>query len=354
MTKRKPSLIIVSAILAAILIAVAVCAIVAHSRDDKTQPTADLAVWQSMIKDETLLKDVVIAGAHDAGTKGLPYFADTQDRGIADLLNCGTRYLDLRVSYAEGKLLIYHGPSKGIALTSVLDDVRAFLTDHPAESIILDFQHFDEKNLEAQSGAIKILGDKMSDMLVTSNLTSTRPNDLAFIDELTLGDVRGKALVTWGWENDEALNLPYVFQRDNDVGERKNSVLHSFYYGSLNKKSSHTYVKEALPYYLEKYKDLQTSNSSASKGMRVLQGQLTDGLFVFGPRFREATHTDNMNAYLDSLKTNAVDLPYVNIVIRDFVTPSKNCFTLQLNLAKNNVKTDSIAAFEKMIADNIK
>lgn len=353
MTKRKLSLIIVSAILAAILLVVAICAIVAHSKDDKTQPTADLAVWQSMIKDDALLKDMVIAGAHDAGTKGLPYFAATQDRGIADLLNCGIRYLDLRVSYAKGKLLIYHGPSKGVALTGVLDDVRAFLTDHPTESVILDFQHFDEKNLEAQSGVIETLKGKMSDMLVTSNLTANRLNDMTFVDGLTLGDVRGKALVTWGWENDEALSLPYVFQRDNDIGGRKYSVLHSFYYGSLNKKSSQTYVKEVLPYYLQKYKELEANSESSSKGMRVLQGQLTDGMYVFGPRFREATHTKNMNAYLDNLKTNADDLPYVNIVIRDFVTPSKNCYTLQLNLCKNLVKADSVAAFEKMINDNI-
>lgn len=344
MTKRKISLIIVSAILAAILLIVAICAIVANSKNDKSNPTAELSSWQSMIKDEALLKDMVIAGAHDAGTKGLPYFAETQDRDISDILNCGTRYLDLRVAYAGGKLLIYHGPSKGVALASVLEQVRQFVTANPTECVILDFQHFDEKELESQSGVIKLVEETMLDLLVTNN---SGKSDLDFVDGLTMGEVRGKCLVTWGWENQEVLSKAYAFQRDNDAGGRKNSVLHSFYYGKYNKKSSANYIKDGLSYYLSRYKEMDFK-----QGLRILQGQLTDGLYVFGPHLREATHTDNMDKYLDNLKTSD-DLQYINIVIRDFVTPSKNCHTLQLNLAKGTVKADSVAAYEKMITDNI-
>lgn len=346
MTKRKITIIFISAILGAILISIAVCAIIANSKNDNSQPTAELSSWQGMIKDEMLLKDVVIAGAHDAGTKGLPYFAATQDRDIADLLKCGTRYLDLRVSYANGKLLIYHGPSKGVALSSVLEQVRQFVTANPTESIILDFQHFDEKNLEAQNGIIELLESTMLDLLVTND---SNKSDVNFIDGLTMGDVRGKCLVTWGWENDEVVSKNYAFQRDNDVGGRKNSVLHSFYYGKYNKKSSANYIKNGLSYYLSLYKEAPYNK----QGLRILQGQLTDGMYVFGPHLREATHTDNMDKYLDELKTSD-DLQYINIVIRDFVTPSKNCHTLQLNLTKGNVKTESITIYEKMITDNMK
>lgn len=354
MTKRKLSLTVVSAVLAAIFLIVGICAIVAHSKDDKTEPTAELATWQSMIKDETLLKDVVIAGAHDAGTIGLPYFAATQDKNIYELLYCGTRYFDLRVSYvkkksAEGQLLIYHGPSKGIALAAVLDEVLWFLKSHPTENIILDFQHFEEpeKYNMAQSNSLKLVETMLKGMTVTNTTDKT---DAEFVDSLTLGEVRGKCIVFWGRETEDILAKNYVFKRNDDNCGRENSALHSYYDGSLNKKSSSYYVKNALPRYLELYK----TNGNVSKGLKVLQGQLTDGLYVFGPRFREATHTVKMNNYLENLATNAADLPYVNIVIRDFITPSKNCNTLQLNLSKNVVKTDSVAAFEKMIADNIK
>lgn len=345
MTKRKLSLIIAASALAVILIAVAICAIVANSKNDHSQPTAELASWQKMIKDEVLLKDLVIAGAHDAGTKGVSYLAETQDKTIAELLNCGTRYLDLRVAYANGKLQIYHGPFKGVTLASVLEQARQFVIANPTECVILDFQHFDEKELEAQTGAIKLVEDTILELLVTND---TDKSDLDYIDGLTMGEVRGKCLVTWGWENDEVIAKKYAFQRDNDVGGRKNSVLHSFYYGKYNKKSSANYIKEGLPYYLSLYKE-----KAYAKGLRILQGQLTDGLFVFGPHLREATHTDNMDQYLNNLMLSD-DLQYINIVIRDFVTPSKNCHILQLNLVKGTVNTDSVVAFEQMIIDNMK
>lgn len=344
MTKKKIALIAVSAVIAAILITMAVCAIIANSKNDDSRPTSELSYWQSMIKDEVLLKDIAIAGAHDAGTKGLPYFAATQDRTTSDLLACGTRYLDLRVSYADNKLLIYHGPSKGIALAEVLSDVKLFLTEHKSETVILDFQHFEEKTDEAQKSVIALVETDLKGFLLQND---TAALDVEFIDTLTLEKARGKCIVTWGRENClDIISKPFVFKRDNDDGGRKNCVLHSFYYGSRNKKSSSDYIKNSLPYYISRYKEIE-----GRRGLFVLQGQLTDGLYVFGPHFREATHTDNMNAYLDELKTDD-NLQYVNIVIRDFVTPSKNCRTLQLNVAKGAVKKDCIAAFEKMIEDN--
>lgn len=343
MTKRKLAAIIVAAVLGAILIAVGVCAIIANSKNDGSKPSDDLANWMSMIKDDALLKHVAVPGAHDAGTKGLPYFAATQDRDIADLLNCGTRYLDLRVAYAENKLLIYHGPSKGTPLASVLEQVRKFVTDNPTECVLLDFQHFDEKEIEAQNGVIKLVEETLLDLLVTNNSGET---DVDYVDNLTMGEVRGKCLVVWGRETDDVLNKNYVFKRNNDEGSRTDSTLHSYYTGSLNKKSSSTYIKTALPTYIEKYKN-------ENKGLFVLQGQLTDGMYVFGPHLREATHTDNMNNYLDGLK-DSPELQYINIVIRDFITPSKNCRTLQLNLNKGTVKKESEQTFEKMILDNTK
>ena len=350
MTKRKLALIIVAAVLAAILIAVSVCAIIANSKNDGSNPTDDLANWMSMIEDDVPLRCVAIPGAHDAGTKGMPYFAATQDRDIADLLNCGTRYLDLRVSYSEGKLLIYHGPSKSVPVANVLDTVKTFLTEHPSETVILDFQHFEEKNREAQDAVLQSITDKLgADMLVTNDLGTARWFESEYMDRLTLESARGKAIVFWGREYDGALNNPYIFLRTDDNGNRDYSALHSYYDGSLHKKSSAAFIANALPQYLQRW---QNASEKFNEGLFVLQGQLTDGLYVFGPKFREATHTDNMNEYLDGLKESDY-LQYVNIVIRDFVTPSKNCRTLQLNLNKGTVKEDGIAAFEKMILDNM-
>ena len=102
----------------------------------------------------------------------------------------------------------------------------------------------------------------------------------------------------------------------------------------------------ALPQYIAEYKKVNS-------GLFVLQGQLTDGLFVFGPKTREATHTDRMNEYVRRLD-GSVDMDVINIIMRDFVTPYKNCCALQLNLTKNLVKPDRVTEYEQSLRDNLK
>lgn len=93
MTKRKIALTIVSAVIAAILIVILSLIIVTHSRNDRAKPTAELADWMSMI-DDALLTKIAITGAHDAGTKGMPYFAETQD-AVLQLLHDTLRKDDI-------------------------------------------------------------------------------------------------------------------------------------------------------------------------------------------------------------------------------------------------------------------
>ena len=313
--------------------AVGVLVLIANSQNDRSVPTKELSQWMSMIKDDTLLKNVVIPGAHDAGTMGLPYLAETQDRDTAEMLACGTRYLDLRVSKTkDGELKIYHGPFKGVTLDSVLEQISQFLSENTTETLILDFQHFDG-NAEA---------DVKTKVLAALPVIRAEGNFVEFVDKLTLGEVRGKCLILWGAESADS---DVFLRRNNDAGTVAQSALHSYYEGSLNKKSSKNYIEEALPHYIDLYKQ-------QGSGLFVLQGQLTDGLFVFGPHFREATHNKKMNAYVEGLKDSA-DLGIINIIMRDYVTPHKNCLTLQLNLTKGTVKSDSTAAFQQMLDENI-
>ena len=330
--RRKGKLIFWCVALALILLTVGVLALIANSQNDKSQPTKELSQWMGMIRDDTPLKSVVIAGAHDAGTKGLPYLAETQDRDTVDMLACGTRYFDLRVAKAKGELKIYHGPFKGVTLDSVLDDMQKFLQANPSEALILDFQHFSgeaQQDVKAKVASLPVVHAK--------------GDYVEFVDKLTLGDIRGKCLILWG---DESADGDVFLRRNNDGGTLEKAALQSYYESALNKKSSKVYVAEALQHYIELYKQ-------NGKGLFVLQGQLTDGLFVFGPHFREATHNKRMNGYVAGLKDSA-DLDVINIIMRDYVSPHKNCLALQLNLTKNLVKSDSITAFQKMIEDNLR
>lgn len=334
MTKRrKISIICISAVVLLILCTVISLIAVANSQNDNSEPRSELNRWMGMIKDDALLKSIVIPGAHDAGTKGLPYLAETQDRDTADMLACGTRYFDLRVAKTkDGELKIYHGPFKGVTLDSVIADIAQFLQQHPTEALILDFQHFDS-DAQADTKA-KVLAD-------LPYLTATG-DFVEFVDSLTLGDIRGKCLILWG---DDSADGEVFLRRNNDEGKIEQSALQSYYESALNKKSSKVYIKEALPYYIERY-------SSDNKGLFVLQGQLTDGLFVFGPHFREATHNKNMNGYVDNLRYSE-NLGIINIIMRDFVSPYKNCLALELNLVKNLVKQENVDEFQLMVSETL-
>lgn len=347
----KITLVTFLAILGAILIVCIGCSIFAHSKNDKTQPTTEMSSWMNLIRDDAPLKTVAIPGAHDAGTASISYLAETQDRETAELLACGTRYLDLRVAKAGKELKIYHGPFKGVTLQQVMDAVVTFLQENPTETVVLDFQHFDgdaqQKTLETVE--LKLgLCNEYDEALNTVVCNDTDKTDVEFVDALTLGECRGKCLILWGGDKADAFcaEKPYVFKRNDDAGTRENSVLHSYYEGTLNKKSSSRYVKTALPHYIDLYKQ-------QNSGLFVLQGQLTDGLFVFGPRFREAQHAGNMNKYVESL-ANSKDLEIINIIIRDFVSPHKNALTINLNAAKGIVRPERAADFDKLIADNTK
>ena len=331
--KKKRTVVSLLIVLALIIVTVLSLTIVANSQNDSSTPTAELSQWMGMIKDETLLKSVVIPGAHDAGTKGISYLAETQDRDIADLLLCGTRYFDLRITKTnKGELKIFHGPFKGVTLDKVCQQFDDFLKANPTEALILDFQHFgNDAQADTKAMALKALP-----------YVTAEGDFVEFVDNLTLGAIRGKCLILWG---DQSADGKIFLRRNNDEGAVKESALHSYYEGKLNKKSSSTYIKQALPHYIDLYKQ-------QGSGLFVLQGQLTDGMFVFGPQFREATHNKNMNKYVENLQ-NSPDLDVINIIMRDYVSPHKNCLALQLNLTKNNVRQDCVDAFTKMIEANL-
>ncbi len=345
MTKwKKICFITLKILLAVIVIAVLFCVFVAHSQDKSSNPSQDLSHWMSYIKDFTLLKQIAIPGAHDSGTTGMMWMGETQNLSTSEQLACGVRYLDLRVAKKKNADVgqIYHGPLKHQLLSDVLTDVNDFLTLHPTETVLLDFQHFD--SAEGNTCALNDLLKYIDDTKFLRNQTGK--TDVEFFDKLKLDSCRGKVIVFWGERGNNAESQcafanDFIFQRGNDNGTKPDSVLHSYYQTELNTMRSQKFIHQALPFYIENYK---TENS----GLFVLQGQLTDKLFVFGPRFREATHNRGMNYFMFDLADSEY-LPYVNIVMRDFVNAEKCCNTLYLNLHKDVVRQDKIEQYTNMI-----
>ena len=284
----------------------------------------DTADWMRGVRDDAPLRRIAIPGAHDAGTAGMPWYSRTQDADTATLLADGVRYLDLRVALSDGKLRIFHGPSTGVELEGILQSVAAFLDAHPAECVLLDFQHF-------QGGAEQPTLAALTAALGQRIFAAPNPKDkVGCINSLSLSAVRGRVMVFWGSAQDPQLADPRLFLRGNDAGTRANACLHSFYNESAHTGESKALIDTTLPQYLARF-------ASLNSGICVLQGQLTDGWGIRGPRSRENTHAAAMDAFVSSLASSP-HLPAVNVILRDFATADKNAKTIELNRAKGFFK----------------
>lgn len=326
--KRNITLIVLGSVLLSIIICVCTLIGVAQLALDKTPSTEFLGEWMKYIDDDAKLTEIVIPGSHDAGTKGMMWMAETQDKSVADQLNAGTRYIDLRVRLKEGNLVINHTVINGQKLTIVLQHVNTFLYNHPTETVLIDFQKFagdEECPTKVLEMALDILGSRI---IVNDGAVG----DLEFVSSLTLKDARGKCVLFWGAEKwfsiGESLQK-YVFARDKDCKPRMNSVLHSYYKRAKNTRVSKAYVKKSMPEYIEMFKQ-------ENKGFFVLQAQLTDPIFILGPRVMESTHDKNVSEFINALK-DSDDLQYINIIMRDFVGAKKNKEIIALNVAKGLV-----------------
>ncbi|OUS27602.1 hypothetical protein A9Q99_14260 [Gammaproteobacteria bacterium 45_16_T64] len=119
--------------------------------------------WMSQIysNQDINLRDLVIPGTHDSGTYGITASSDvslgsetwfyqfakpvvagwskTQACNIAQQLDGGIRYLDLRLEWHKDQVWIVHGMFSD-TLENVLQDIGTFSEAHPQEIVILDFQ----------------------------------------------------------------------------------------------------------------------------------------------------------------------------------------------------------------------
>ena len=336
----KIALVVVCVLVACVAVVAGSMAGVATRAIDNETADEFLSGWMSYISDDALLSSVVIPGSHDSGTAQMMWAARTQDKSIKEQMACGARYFDIRPQLKNGKLVVFHGPITGEDVEPIIQDVKAFLTGNPSETLILDFQHFmsDESAMEKTDA---LLCDKLAGLMVSNE---TMQSDLEFVKSLTLGDVRGKAIVFWGNVFKKTSNCDYIqgknylFQRNGDGNTRRGSSLQSFYDGSLNRKSSKKYLSDAIPKYVDMYKN-------SDGGLFVMQMQLTDPIAIIGPKFYEGTHIGNAEGFISSLSEKEY-FDKVNIIMRDFVGANKCKRIIALNKSKGTVASDKLGEFE--------
>ena len=282
-----------------------------------------LSTWMSHIDDSVLLRHIAIPGSHDAGTRGILWAGETQTYTIAQQLESGARYFDLRVHKKGDKYVIFHSILDGIEFSLVLDAIRDFIQANPGEVIVLDFQHFKDSQDEVKRLLLSEFGER--DLLVR-NTSSLSP--VEFIRTLTLGQARGKCLVFWGDRTET--DSDFLFLRNDNECTQENMCLDSYYLAKCHKMDTRGLIESAYPVYFARLKKQQRK---AQDAMFVLQCQLTDGKFVRGPWSRERKHDPIISEYIRDLPQSAY-IADINIVLRDFITPQKCADIIALNKDK--------------------
>ncbi len=344
-TKKQIVLLIVGAFLATIVIGVIILAPVIVMgnkviKEDTVQPDVYLTEWMSFISDDAPIRNIAIPGSHDSGCYDMPYYAATQDLTIGEQLARGVRYFDIRINNSSDGYVVYHGPVNGVSYDGILDDIAAFVNAHPSEFLILDFSHFkNDSEAEVFARFEQAVG-------VERLLVNDTEDPVAYVDSLTLGDVRGKILVLVDRDETNFGGKDYLFERTGDKDEYPDSVLTSLYEKYYNAKPAKQFVEKVVPMYFEQFA------TEINEGLFVLQAQLTDMAFVFGPRYREGVLVDMMNDFVRSLADSEY-LAFTNIIMRDFVTCEKCALTVNLNFAKGYANPDTADEFAAGIAEYI-
>ena len=279
--------------------------------------------WMSFIKDDVKITELVIPGAHNAGSYKMNPTACCQDDTLITQFLYGMRQFCLRLNTDKnGNIVLAHGISKGDRFENALKDIRNMLSTSPSEILLLDIreyypQKFGPVTLTYKSDANKV--DELLERYISPEKYAY--TDFSHISEVTLGDIRksGKR---------------YILINDNES-----------YRFSKN-------CEQILPW--EKKVNGSYAKDFAAETLRFFEDYTTDGLYWF-----QTQQTPNLGVpvglstpkqldkelriyfkdIINGISNNWYYLKCANIIAGDFMTEDymKSEAILKLNLLKGNV-----------------
>lgn len=106
--------------------------------------------WMTSLPDNSSLSALSIPGTHDSGARFEPVAgtAKCQNLTIAEQLEAGVRFLDIRCRHIDNSFAIHHGSVyQNLNFNDVLAAVTNFLKNHPKEVVVMSVkQEYDAAN----------------------------------------------------------------------------------------------------------------------------------------------------------------------------------------------------------------
>ncbi len=207
---------ILAGILILALLLVIVLAVIPLTERVPKAAAAGAGDWMAALPDERAVSEIVIPGTHDCASQNaqLGFITKCQALDIAQQLNIGARYLDIRLGAVDGALKLYHGFTKcktsplpwaaQLDLEDVLRDCYAFLDAHPGETILFA--------VKQEHGG---LPDAEFDALVQGYVQQNPERWLTPDAIPTLGEARGRLVLLRRYEG-AGLSLLWENQNGHD------------------------------------------------------------------------------------------------------------------------------------------
>lgn len=131
----------------------------------------------------------------------------TQSLTVRQQLDCGIRYLDLRVALLEDGFRLLHSMIS-ISLQEVLDQIADFVNAHPNEAILLDFNHlYCMDSLADMQSFQRLLLAKLGPRL---HPPPTGPNPL--VPSLSQLRAQGHSVLAFQASRFEQADLPHLWE----------------------------------------------------------------------------------------------------------------------------------------------
>lgn len=217
------------------------------------------ADWMGGLPDALSLLRMTIPGTHDSactdpnnGTE----WSHTQNWGIAEQLQRGVRFLDIRANglqdHLDDSFGIYHASYyQGITFDGVLSQCRDFLRQHPGETVVM--------RLKKENGTNNDVGARFKDVLdVYLDAKGWRPWFLITDRVPSLGEARGRIVLIAQFDNDlpvlqwpggdngflsnEWFSLQDIYQGLSSPSQKTGKVTQQFDHAAADQDSALMYI----------------------------------------------------------------------------------------------------------------